>query len=229
MKRNITKLTSMLLSIVILSSLYSVAFAVSNPTSTTPNNSTNAVGTFAYNGKTETLLGAFSDLSTNSPTSYRHVKGNWPCKVAGYFECDDWKVYDKGITKKWVYLSKLHFITSVARGMAYKIGSSFTIKSTFSANFGANIPDAALSPIKSTFGLTASASKTLTKEITFTGPSNGYNSRDFYYKNGRHRHVIKLVKEHWVSEGVGVVSTQTYYRTIDLPAIKHYSIDTNVK
>lgn len=241
MKRNLLKLASILLSSVLLFSLFSVASLVSkarparDSTITTINDSTDAVGTFAYDGKTEILLGTYSTSAQSSDQDSSPASSQSSCQTlqlttstsatpCGYFENDDWKVYDLGITKKWVYLSLPYFITSVGRGITDV--DNPVIKTTISAHFGADIPEAALSPLKSAFGLTAFGTKTIKTQVIPSQPGEGYNSRDIYYKNGRDRHVIKLVKEHWVSEGIGVVSTSTYYRTIDVPAVKYYFIDS---
>lgn len=128
---------------------------------------------FLYDGKTEVLLGTY----TEAPTTLQALIGITPY---GSFEYDRWKVYDQGITKKWVSLSRPYFIISVARGMTYK--KPETITSTISAKLGADIPSAAKSKVKSAFNLSASGSKTIKKEITSSDPGKGYSSRDFYYK-----------------------------------------------
>lgn len=224
MKKSTKKLISIFLTITmfVVSASSACAIEQSQPDTTSGITLTDALSSeedgFLYDGKTEVLLGTYTETPAAS-------QGSTSITPYGYFEYDRWKVYDQGITKKWVYLSRPYFIISIARGMTYK--KSETITSTISAKLGADIPSAAKSKVKSAFNISASGSKTVKREITFSGPSKGYSSRDFYYKNGRHRHKIKIVKEHVASEGIGVVSTKTYYSTVDDPVIKCYSEDTN--
>ena len=224
MKKSTEKLISIFLTITMFIVSVSSACATEQcqPDTTSDSTITDALSGeedgFLYDGKTEVLLGTY----TEAPTTLQALIGITPY---GSFEYDRWKVYDQGITKKWVSLSRPYFIISVARGMTYK--KPETITSTISAKLGGDIPSAAKSKVKSAFNLSASGSKTIKKEITSSDPGKGYSSRDFYYKNGRHRHKIKIVKEHVASEGIGVISTKTYYSTVDIPAIKCYFEDTN--
>lgn len=226
MKKSTKKLISIFLTITmfVVSASSACAIEQSQPDTTSGITLTDALSGeedgFLYDGKTEVLLGTYTETPAAS-------QGSTSITPYGYFEYDRWKVYDQGITKKWVYLSRPYFIISVARGMTYKESEEITVSATISAEFGSGIPSAAKSKVKSAFKLNASGSKKVKREITLSGPGKGYSSRDFYYKKGRHRHKIKIVKEHVASEGIGVVSTKTYYSTVDDPAIKCYSEDTN--
>lgn len=83
---------------------------------------------------------------------------------------------------------------SIARGMSYE--KSTEVSATISGTFSSDIPSKALPKVKSSFGLSASGSKKVTEKVVLSGPDAGYSSRDFYYKQGRHTHKVKIVQEH---------------------------------
>ncbi|WP_136035678.1 hypothetical protein [Bacillus salacetis] len=139
----------------------------------------------------------------------------------GDFTYYTYKVYNQGITKSWSYLSNPYFIISIARGATYK--SSIERTTTISASYSGSIPSK--SAVNQTFGLTASGSKTIKFEVSLSGPSGNYNSRDFYYKKGRHTYKVKTVKSKKNKSGK-VLSSSTYYGYVGKPAVKHYSVDT---
>ncbi|WP_113930603.1 hypothetical protein [Bacillus sp. P14.5] len=139
----------------------------------------------------------------------------------GDFTYYSYKVYNQGITKSWSYLSNPYFIISIARGATYK--SSIQKSTTISASYSGTIPSK--SAVNQTFGLSASGTKTITFEVSLSGPSGKYNSRDFYYKKGRHTYKVKTVKSKKNKSGK-VLSSSTYYGYVGKPAVKHYSVDT---
>lgn len=172
-----------------------------------------SVNNKAYNGTNGLLLGYYQPIKKSGEISTMDT----------YREYDVWYVYDQGITKEWSYLSNPYFIISIARGMTYE--KSKTVSATIAASFGTNIPADAKSKISSSFGINSSGTKTISEKVIFSGPDAGYSSRDFYYKQGRNDHSVKLVQEHWGNQGSGKMWTKEYKCTISVPAIKHYSVD----
>lgn len=164
-----------------------------------------------YDGKHEVLLGY-----------YEPVQNSGKSKPQDYREYDVWYVYDQGITQSWSYLSNPYFIISVARGMEYE--ESKEVSSTFTASYGTNIPSAAKSSVNEAFELSSSGTKKVTVRVKLSGPDAGYSSRDFYYKNGRHTHAVRIVQEHR-SNWDGKLWTKEYSSTVGVPAIYHYSVD----
>lgn len=165
-----------------------------------------------YDGNTNVLLGYYEPV----------VNPNGIQPLDNYREYDRWYVYDQGITKSWSYLSNPYFIISIARGMTYEKTKS--VSATITGTFSKELPDSSLPSVKKSFGLNSSGSKKVTEKITFTGPSSGFSSRDFYYQKGRHTHKVKLVQEHR-SNWDGVLWKKTYYGSVGKPAIKHYSLN----
>jgi|GEM_PF-1780946 len=164
-----------------------------------------------YDGVYEVLIGYYIEENLDE------IK-----KLDNYREYDTYLVYDQGITQSWSWLSRPYFIMSVARGMSYE--SSIEVSATISGTFSSDIPSKALPTVKSSFGFSASGSKKITEKVVLSGPNAGYSSRDFYYKQGRHTHRVKIVQERR-SNWDGVLWTKTYYGSVGKPAIKHYSVD----
>ena len=98
------------------------------------------------------------------------------------------------------------------------------VSATIAGTFSSEIPGASLPSVKSAFGLNSSGSKKIIEKVTLSGPGEGYSSRDFYYKEGRHTHQLKIVQEHR-SNWDGVLWTKTFYGSVGKPAIQHYSVD----
>ncbi|MEC1180194.1 hypothetical protein P9B03_16955 [Metasolibacillus meyeri] len=167
-----------------------------------------------YDGTTEVLLGYYEPIIEMNPDEVSPLDN--------YREYDRWYVYDQGITQSWSYLSNPYFIVSIARGMVYE--KSTEVSATISGTFSSEIPNASLPAVKSSFGFNSSGSKKITHKITLSGPDAGYSSRDFYYKQGRHTHKVKIVQEHR-SNWDGVLWTKTFYGSVGKPAIQHYSVD----
>lgn len=130
-------------------------------------------------------------------------------------------IYNEGITKSWSYLSNPYFIISIARGATYKKTTEFS--TTVSASYSGSLP--LKSKVNSTFGLTSSGTKSFKKEITLSGPASPYNSRDFYYKKGRHTHKVRTVEKLRNKNGT-IISSKTHIGYLGVPAIKNYSVDT---
>lgn len=167
-----------------------------------------------YDGTTEVLLGYYEPIIEVNPSGAGSLDN--------YREYDRWYVYDQGITQSWSYLSNPYFIVSIARGMVYE--KSKEVSATISGTFSNEIPSASLPAVKSSFGFNTSGSTKITYKITLSGPDAGYSSRDFYYKEGRHTHRVKIVQEHR-SNWDGVLWTKTSYGSVGKPAIQHYSVD----
>lgn len=171
---------------------------------------------FNYNGRDEIYLGQFDFYNGNNRNSTNTTM------LREYREYDRYLVYDKGITEKWNWLSNPYFIISVAKGATYE--KSRNISATINASVSGDFPSDAKSSILSSFSIGASGSKTISEKVTFSGPSDNYSSRDFYYQKGTHRHSVKVVREHR-SSWDGVLWTKTYYATVDVPGIRTYSED----
>lgn len=107
--------------------------------------------------------------------------------------------------------------------MSYK--KSETVSATISSTLSGSVPSDAKGKINSSFGFSWSGTKSVSEEVTFSGPDAGYNSRDFFYKEGRHDHQVKLVQEHWGNQGTGKMWSKEYSCTVGVPAIKAYSVD----
>ncbi len=167
-----------------------------------------------YDGMTEQELGTFDVYS----------KSNIQL-LDGYREYDSYIITNQGITKKWSWLSKPYFITSVARGMTKT--REETVSATISGSISGTYPAAAKSGIRKKAGLNSSLKKTVKKKISVTGPPSNskYSSRDYYYNQGRHTYRFKVVREHR-SNWDGVLWKKTYYANVGIPAIKNYSVDT---
>ncbi|MCI8561830.1 MAG: hypothetical protein HFH03_12050 [Dorea sp.] len=168
---------------------------------------------YIYDGMTEQELGTF-DVYNKSNIQL----------MDNYREYDRYIVTNQGITKKWSWLSKPYFITSVARGMTKT--REETVSATISGAISGTYPSAAKSGICKKAGLNSSLKKTVKKTISVTGPPSNskYSSRDYYYKQGRHTYKFKVVREHR-SNWDGVLWKKTYYVNVGIPAIKNYSVD----
>jgi hypothetical protein len=139
----------------------------------------------------------------------------------GDFTYTTYDIYDLGITETWSWLSNPYFIISIAKGATYK--ESETISATISASYSGSIPSKA--GVNSTFGISSSGTKSFTREITLSGPSGGFTSRDFYYQKGQHTHSVKTV-EKLIKKGGTVISSENHYGEVGVPALRNYSVDT---
>lgn len=166
---------------------------------------------FEYDGNSETYLGKFKTKNDD----------NVPLRD-NYHEYDTYYVYDQGITQHWNWLSNPYFIISIAKGEQYQ--KEKKVETSINASIKGSIPSAAKPSIFSTFGIKASGTKIISEKIILSGPTDNHSSRDFYYKKGTHKHKVKVVRKHSTNWD-GVVWTKTYYISVNVPAIKFYSVD----
>lgn len=176
-----------------------------------------------------------NDINLTQCDLYEHVGGN-EVYLGGYDsidsvqtllrdnyrEYDSFDVYDEGIISKWNWLSRPYFIISIAKGAKKK--KSKEVKVTISCSISGNFPSEATNSIFATFGISASGSKTISETVEFYGPEGNARTRDYYYQEGTHKHLVKVVQEH-KSNWDGVLWTKTYYVYVDEPAIRCYSED----
>lgn len=106
---------------------------------------------YIYDGMTEQELGTF-DVYNKSNIQL----------MDNYREYDRYIVTNQGITKKWSWLSKPYFITSVARGMTKT--REETVSATISGAISGTYPSAAKSGICKKAGLNSSLKKQLRKQ-----------------------------------------------------------------
>lgn len=178
-----------------------------------------------HNGRKMFLLGYLRpiDVDVNLEAKTSDINDKLITPRDNYREFDIYKVYNDGIIERWSWLSKDHFIISIARGMEYK--DSETITAKIDATYTGTYTKDAKSAINSEFKINASGSKTVSHEVKFSGPDAPYNSRDFYYNEGRHTYDILVVQEHH-SNWDGFLWDKKYRVEVGVPAIKSFSVDT---
>lgn len=131
-----------------------------------------------------------------------------------------YKTYDEGIVKQWSYLSRPYFIRSIARGQTVSDETSRKLKVDILQKFS-GLSGGYLDSAELTYGIEVTKKTT----VVFSGPPNGskYKSRDFFYKKGRHKDKVRVVKYKNRSGHLTYVSKD--YGYVEKAALKVYSVN----
>ncbi|MTI71421.1 MAG: hypothetical protein FH751_14340 [Firmicutes bacterium] len=177
---------------------------------------------FLYDGKTVKLLGYYeiNNLEKEITNSKEYTLYG-----RAYYEYDRWYVYDHGIVDTWSWLSKPYFVKSIARGETYT--KEEDVQVTIKASVSGDYPSESKSAIISAFDFESDFTKTIKETIELSGPDEGYNTRDFYYKKGTHKHKISIVQEHYSNWDGFLYDKDHGDFYVQEPAIKSYSVDSN--